>query len=286
MKMIAYIRVSTVGQAQTGYGLDAQRKAIRAYAEAREWDVIWIVDAGQSARNIDRPGITKALALLKRRQADGLIVAKLDRLSRSMRDFADIVDLAGRQGWTLVSIDPGIDLTTPTGEMVASVLAAVAQWERRIISQRTKDALTAAKARGVKLGQPVRTPIEVAERIHRERAAGRGNYEIARGLNADGIPTVRGGRKWEWQTVNAVASRPVGPPDAPPIAGLSRDGVHLLTERERAVALLAARGVGTEVIGARLGLSVRTVQTYLGRSYLALGIHERSGLRQFRLALR
>ena len=287
MEMIAYIRVSTSAQAETGYGLAAQRAAIRAYAQARGWHLRWVIDAGQSAKSLDRPGIGSALQLLEAHQADGLIVAKLDRLSRSLRDFTDVVERARRHGWSLVCIDPGIDLTTPTGEMVASVLAAMAQWERRIIGQRTREALAAAKARGVRLGQPVRTTVEIAERVHRERAAGLGNYEIARRLNADGIPTVRGGRRWEWQTVNAIARRPVSTPHAPPLpADLIREGVDLLTDRERDVAVLAARGVPTELIGARLGLSRRTVYTYLTRVYAKLGIHSRAELKRFRLQRR
>jgi DNA invertase Pin-like site-specific DNA recombinase len=90
--------------------------------------------------------------MLEAGQADALVVAKLDRLSRSVGDFAGLMDLARRQGWALIALDLGVDTTTPAGEMMANVMASFAQFERRVIAQRTKDALAQAKARGVRLG--------------------------------------------------------------------------------------------------------------------------------------
>ena len=109
----------------------------------------------------------------------------------------------------LVLLDPvdgeGRDTTTPTGEMMANITAVVAQWERRIISQRTSDALQAMNARGVRLGGPVTLPAEIRARIASERADGRTLRAIAAGLVADGIPTARGGA-WHAGTVRAVCA--------------------------------------------------------------------------------
>jgi DNA invertase Pin-like site-specific DNA recombinase len=155
MKAIGYIRVSTREQGDSGLGLDAQRATIEADAIRRGWPpVCLIIDSGYSGASTDRPGVAQALAMLEAGQADALVVAKLDRLSRSVGDFAGLMDLARRQGWALIALDLGVDTTTPAGEMMANVMASFAQFERRVIAQRTKDALAQAKARGVRLGCP------------------------------------------------------------------------------------------------------------------------------------
>jgi len=81
-----------------------------------------------------------------------IIVSKLDRLSRSVHDFAGLMQQAQRQGWGLVALDVGIDMTTPVGGLIANVMASVAEWERRVIGQRTAAALAARRAAGVRLG--------------------------------------------------------------------------------------------------------------------------------------
>ena len=93
------------------------------------------------------------------------MVAKLDRLSRSLLDFASLMEDARREGWALVILDLGVDTTTPSGEMIANVMATFAQFERRLIGQRTKDALAVKKREGVKLGRPVAVDEAVAKRI-------------------------------------------------------------------------------------------------------------------------
>lgn len=91
-----------------------------------------------------------------------------------------------------MALDLGIDLTTPAGELMATMLAAMAQWERRIISQRTKDALRVKKAAGVRLGNPVSIPDAVAAQIVQMREDGATLKEIARELNDAGAPTTSG----------------------------------------------------------------------------------------------
>jgi DNA invertase Pin-like site-specific DNA recombinase len=206
-KVIAYTRVSTDEQADSGAGLAAQRAAILAEAQRRGWteaDVTFIEDAGYSGKNLDRPGIEGALDALRHHRADTLVVSKLDRLSRSMLDFAALMDRATREHWALVALDLGVDTTTPQGEMMANVMATFAQFERRLIGQRTKDALAMKKAAGVRLGRPRMIPDEIVARIRGERSAGATLRAIADGLNHDAVPTAMGGGKWYISTLQAV----------------------------------------------------------------------------------
>lgn len=203
MIVIGYTRVSTDEQAASGLGLDAQRAAITLAATARGWEVVWIEDAGYSAKSLKRPGVERALHMLAKGQAQAIVVAKLDRLSRSVQDFAATMDTARRQGWALVALDLGVDTTTPAGELVANVMAAVAQWERRVIGQRTADALAAKKAQGVRLGGPVTTPAAVRARIVALAASGHSHAAVARALNDDQTPTASGGT-WHRSGVRRV----------------------------------------------------------------------------------
>src|SRR5690348_11352951 len=122
-------------------------------------------DAGHSARTLRRPSMERALAALRSGNADTLIVAKLDRLSRSVLDFAGLVCEAQERGWNLVVLDLGLDLGTPQRRFTAHVLCAMAELERELIGQRTREALAAKRASGVRLGRPRMTSPEVAARI-------------------------------------------------------------------------------------------------------------------------
>ncbi|MER7589345.1 recombinase family protein [Micromonospora sp. NPDC127501] len=203
---VAYLRVSTEEQAESGAGLAAQRAAIQAEADRRGWTIVaWKEDAGVSGKSLDgREGLAEALELVESRQAETLVVAKLDRLSRSLIDFAALMDRARAKRWNLIALDLGIDLSTPAGEFLASVMASAAQWERRIIGQRTKEGLAAKKAAGVRLGRPASLPAEVRSRIIADSAAGKTLAGIARELNAEGVPTAQGGKGWYPSTVRAV----------------------------------------------------------------------------------
>jgi len=200
--------VSTEEQADSRAGIEAQRSAILGEAKRRGWTILSVVeDAGYSGKDMRRPGVQEALSVLADGGADALVVAKLDRLSRSMLDFAALMNAAQKQGWALVALDLGVDTSTPSGEMMANVLATFAQFERRLISQRTKEALAAKRAAGVRLGRPSTLPRQVERRILRERRAGRTLAEIADRLNAAGVATAQGGRRWYPATVRAVLRR-------------------------------------------------------------------------------
>ena len=121
-----------------------------------------------------------------------------------MLDFTGLMAQAQKQGWAVVALDCAVDTTTPAGEAMANVLATFAQFERRLISQRTKDALAVKRAQGVRLGRKRQTPDAVLDRVVREREAGATLRAIASGLDADGIRPVNGGKRWWPETVKGV----------------------------------------------------------------------------------
>lgn len=207
-RVVGYIRVSTEEQADSRAGLEAQRAAILAEAERRGWKLVEVIeDAGYSGKKLKRPGIQAALDALQSRRADTLVVAKLDRLSRSLLDFASVMDRATRERWALVALDLGVDTTSPAGEAMANVLATFAQFERRLIGQRTREALAAKKAQGVKLGRPATVSADVVDRAREARNRGHSLRAIAEMLNGEGIPTGQGGRKWYASSVKAILDR-------------------------------------------------------------------------------
>jgi DNA invertase Pin-like site-specific DNA recombinase len=204
MRVVAYARVSTEEQGLSGAGLEAQRKAILSECNRRGWTLVESFEEVASGRDLRRPGVQAALEVLSRQEADGLVVAKLDRLSRSMLDFAGVMATAQKQSWALVALDCSIDSSTPAGEAMAHVMATFAQFERRLIGQRTREALAVKRAAGVRLGRPSAVTAELAARIRADRAEGATLREIARRLNEEGVPTPRGGSQWRPSSLERV----------------------------------------------------------------------------------
>ena len=200
--MIGYVRTSTDHQE---YGADAQRAIITREAEQRGWDVVWKEDIGRSGKNINRPGIQSALGMLRRGEAQGIIIGKLDRISRSLVDFTQLLQTARDEGWTIVCLEPRLDLTTSEGRMLAGMLAVFGEFEREMIQSRVKAGLTEARKKGKRLGRPpLEAKPDVMTRIRREKASGASLHAIARGLNEDGIPTARGGAQWYAGTIASL----------------------------------------------------------------------------------
>jgi DNA invertase Pin-like site-specific DNA recombinase len=192
----------------SGAGLDAQRRAITAECRRRGWELVeTIEDRGYSAKDLRRPGVQEALRTLEAGEAKALVVAKLDRLSRSMIDFAAVMAKAQKQNWALVALDVAVDSSTPAGEAMVHMLATFAQFERRLIAQRTREALAIKKAAGVRLGRPPTLPQSVVRRIQRQRARGDSLRAIADSLNRDEVPTAQGGAQWYPATVRHVLLR-------------------------------------------------------------------------------
>ncbi|MGO9903471.1 MAG: recombinase family protein [Solirubrobacteraceae bacterium] len=144
-RMVLYVRVSTDEQSN---GLDAQRAELKRAGEYAGWRIVaTIVDEGASGKDLERPGLERALALIAAGKADGLAVSKLDRLSRSVIDAGQLAQWFTDAGGRLVALDLNIDTSTPSGLMVLHVLASVAQWERETIAARTRAGLAALRAR-------------------------------------------------------------------------------------------------------------------------------------------
>lgn len=201
--MLAYLRVSTDEQGRSGLGLEAQRDAIEREAEHRGWLVAeWIADEA-SGKSLKRPGIQHALELIEDGGPDILVAAKLDRLARSTLDFLGLVQRAQENGWAIVMLEPNVDMTDPMGKAFATILAAMAELERDMISRRTSEALQRAKARGVKLGGP-KVDSHIAKRIRKLRERGATLRTIADELNRDEVPTARHGKRWYPSTVHSV----------------------------------------------------------------------------------
>ena len=205
MRVLAYVRVSSEEQADSRAGLEAQRAAIERECKRRGWRIIEVIeDAGYSAKDLKRPGVRVALEELERGRADALIVAKLDRLSRSMLDFTTVMAQAQKQGWALVALDCAVDTTTPAGEAMAHVLATFAQFERRLIGQRTREALAIKRKQGVRLGRPQSIPPRLARRIRTMRSRGMTLAAICDKLNSECVPTPHGGSAWRPTSLRAV----------------------------------------------------------------------------------
>ena len=204
--VVAYCRVSTEEQAISGLGLAAQEKAITAECKRRGLPLVAVhTDAGLSGKTLVRPALTAALEALDAGQGTVLMVAKLDRLTRSVHDATGLMLAADKGGWGLVALDAPVDTTTPQGAAMAQVLAVFAELERRLIGERTKAALAVKRSQGVRLGRPPTLPTGIVARILEEREAGRTWSAIARKLNEDEVPTAQGGRCWYPATVRYVA---------------------------------------------------------------------------------
>jgi DNA invertase Pin-like site-specific DNA recombinase len=203
---VGYVRVSSAGQAESGAGLTDQRRAIRAECDRRGWTLADVyADNGASGGNIDRrPALREVLDALCTGEASVLVTAKLDRLSRSVLDFASLMARAEREGWAIVVLDVNVDTSTPSGEMMANVVAAFAQYERRLISERTRRALAVKQAEGVRLGRPRSIPDEVRSRITSMRSYGFSYRAIADALNADDVPRGQQGSQWWPSTIQNV----------------------------------------------------------------------------------
>jgi DNA invertase Pin-like site-specific DNA recombinase len=197
--------VSTVQQAESDIGLAAQRTAIDEAAHAQGFEICsWHEDAGRSGASLRRrPGLQAALAEISAGQADGLVCAKIDRLGRSSADVMGLVERAHREGWRLICLDVGLDTTTASGELVAAALSMAARFEWRRISERQFEKHDQLR----RLGRPRgRTSVDraLADRIVHERDNGATWQQIAATLDAENVPTARGGQSWRPSSVRSA----------------------------------------------------------------------------------
>jgi DNA invertase Pin-like site-specific DNA recombinase len=213
--VVGYIRLSREEQARKKKareekgsdgraGLKAQEQAIRAECERRGWTVRIERDV-LSGRSMDgREGLARALAAVESGEAKALVVAKLDRLGRSVRHVAELLERAREQGRALVVLDVGIDTSTIMGAAMAQMASVFAEMERRRIGERISEALAVKRAEGVRLGREPGDP-RVRRRIRRLRSLGHSYQAIADRLNEDGEPTGQGGKRWYAATVRYIA---------------------------------------------------------------------------------
>jgi DNA invertase Pin-like site-specific DNA recombinase len=204
-RVIGYCRVSTGDQVDSGLGLAAQRAAMESEAARRGWALEVVTEEGASGKDIQgRPVLLEIMDRLDRHEADVLMVAKLDRLSRSVHDFTGIERRATKRGWSLVLLDANVDTTTPTGLLMAHVMSSFSEFERGVISQRTKDALAVKKAQGIRLGRPRRLSADLTARVVALKESGLSLAAIAQRLNEEAVPTAQGGKQWYRSTVQGV----------------------------------------------------------------------------------
>lgn len=214
---VIYLRVSTQGQADSGLGSEAQEAACRALAARQGWPVVSVhLDDGVSGTlPVERrPGLLAAVQACRAQEGRAFVVYSVSRAARSVPELYRLVDPTGPYGVPLVSVSEPIDMSTAAGRMMLGVLAAFAAFESDLASERTTAALGAAKARGVKLGNPSIIerrgedggveidPAKVAlvRQVHALRAAGVSIRGIADRLNAAGIASALGAR-WHGRTV-------------------------------------------------------------------------------------
>jgi site-specific DNA recombinase len=223
MKAIGYVRVSTEKQADHGVSLDAQSEKIRAMAVVQGADLLdTLVDAGESAKSLQRPAMARLLSMVDAGEVDIVIIAKLDRLTRSVKDLADLLERFHKRGVALVSVAESLDTGSAAGRLVLNIMTAVSQWEREAIGERTATALQHKRAhrqvysrtpfgfarQGAEL-IPIPEEQATIEHMRQCRVQGWTLQSIADTLNNQRIPTKDNGTKWFPASVAKVLKNPL-----------------------------------------------------------------------------
>jgi DNA invertase Pin-like site-specific DNA recombinase len=219
MKAIGYVRVSTDRQAEQGVSLEAQEAKIRAMATVQSAELLEvIVDGGESAKSLNRPGLQRLLDLINAGKVESVIVAKLDRLTRSVKDLCGLLELFEKRKVALVSVAESLDTGSAAGRLVITIMAAVSQWEREAIGERTRDALRHKRGKGERVGniafgsrlakdgqhlEPDPAEQAALAEIHRLRGQGATLRGIAANLNHRELRTRRG-TPWRLESVARV----------------------------------------------------------------------------------
>lgn len=160
MKAAGYIRVSTSEQADKGISLENQKNKIKTYAKLKDLKLIEIIsDKGVSGKDLNRVGIQRLTHLINDRNINAVIVYKLDRLTRKTKDLLYLFeDIFNKNNIDFYSLNENIDTTTAQGKFFLTLMGAMAQMERDLISERTQDALQELKRQNRRLGSPDKTP--------------------------------------------------------------------------------------------------------------------------------
>jgi len=214
-RLIGYVRVGPMEPRAERPRLDTQRAVIAQAAAERGWRLVGVEEDVRSGRTRRRPGLRRALAACRAGEADGILVAHLDRLTYDLADLAELVSEAVRDGFALVSLEPEVDLDSDRGAAVGAVLAEAASWTPRSLVRRAEvlarrvhdEAPTTRRA-----GRPSSTPPEVADRIREMRDRGLTLQAICDTLNREGVPTPRGGALWRPTSLRAILRQEPGGP--------------------------------------------------------------------------
>ncbi|MCG6533421.1 MAG: recombinase family protein [Syntrophales bacterium LBB04] len=222
MKAYGYCRVSTEEQAREGISLDAQEDKIRTYAQLKDLELLDIIrDEGYSGKNIQRPGLQKLLALIQGPEAEAVIVYKLDRLTRNTSDLLHLVEVIFRKDNTrFFSITEEIDTDSAMGKFFLTIMGAMAQMERELISERTVAALSYKKQQGESLGHipygyhrvsgrllPDPQEGQILRKMKKWRKDGLSYGKIAQLLNEKKIPTKKQNALWYASTVRHLLTK-------------------------------------------------------------------------------
>jgi DNA invertase Pin-like site-specific DNA recombinase len=204
-KAVLYCRVSSEQQARSGLGLDDQERRLVKWAEENfVEDYIVVRDEGETATTSARPGWQQALTLLATGERNTLVALKLDRVARNTADVLALRDRLHAQNWNLVILDGHVQLDTRSanGKLMLTMFAAIAEWEADIISARTCDALNEKRARGDRGLVAPELEKRIVSLVDQLGLSG-----TARLLNAEGVPTAKGGREWYAATIQRVVER-------------------------------------------------------------------------------
>ena len=205
--------------ADPGFGeVDSSSDVIGA-CERFGWKLLEVVRDRENVRVLERPGLGYALRRIADGEAQGIVVSDLRCLSHSIIDLGELVKWFGDAGAALIALDLGIDTSTPDGRQMAAMLMTLGSWERERIANRTRNGLAEVRANGGRIGRPaVSDQPDLVQRIESMRAANLTLQAIADQLNAEGVPTLRGGRKWRPSSIQAaVGYRRPNPRDHLPL---------------------------------------------------------------------
>ena len=204
VRAIGYVRIAPRERRSSRPDLAEQRRLVAADCERRGWRLVRVEEDVRSGRTLRRSGLRAALAACRAGEAGAIVVAQLDRLTYALDDLVLLVSEAVEHGFNVVAPDVGLDLATAEGKHLAAVFGEAARWNPRSPAQRARGAFArhAADRRG--RGRPPSTPPELAERIRAWRAGGTTLQAICDRLNAEGVPTPRGGSHWRPTSLRAI----------------------------------------------------------------------------------
>jgi DNA invertase Pin-like site-specific DNA recombinase len=218
MRVAIYLRVSTDEQAESGLSLSHQREKTKALADVYDWELVEVIQDERSAKNVNREGLQRVLSLVRSRKIEGVIVYKLDRLTRVQRDLMDLLAVFDRFGVSLVSVSEKLDTQSASGRFFVGMLGLIAQWERETIGERTQAAMTQLRKKGKRFSRiapygwrydsqggmvEVETEQETKRMIGKLSERGFSLRKIATELENQGR-NPRNGKRWHPGTVASV----------------------------------------------------------------------------------